>query len=80
MIIFRDKKFGSNAGLDLINPGLDLDLGPENQVKVQAGLQNLAKLSFLIIFKYVFLIATNFVDIFLKFELYSVCHTTQNIF
>ena len=45
------------AGLDSINPGLDLDLGlgvlkiwawtglgPENQVQVQAGVQDLAKL------------------------------------
>ena len=43
------------AGLDSINPGLDLDLGvlkvwawtglgPENQTQVQAGLQDLAKL------------------------------------
>ena len=52
-----DIKTWAWTGLDLVDPGLDLDLGlgvlkvwawtglgPENQVQVQAGLQDLAKL------------------------------------
>ena len=55
--IKRLAKIPAWVGLDLINPGLDLDLGlgvlkvwawtglgPENQAQVQVGLQDLAKL------------------------------------